>query len=681
MEYLLIWIISGTVWGIIWGCVVNSVIQNKGYKENWFWWGFFFGFFALIVALTKPSVSVNEETGKTEIEKKEIKYEILNSGKSKTKVDVYSATHIVSWDIEKDNNSKLYLSIDFLNVSEKTISAIMFSVIGFNSFGDKVIINQMEEFDVLQQDLCIKPGNRGRAQSALPNNDIRKVDISVKKICFSDGSIQENLSSKWVETNQSILDSKYIDCVKSKNAKGKYFSIEDDEYWQCVCGFVNMGNICKCCNMTKSNALQYTEQNIENTYKNYLENIEEQKRIEAEKKLEEKRKQDEECERIKKLEIEKQEKLKVIKKRIIIAIVIFVIIALVVLGIIFIPQIIKYNTAKKYMENGECQKAIEIFTELEDFSDSRSLLDECKNEIQYQEAITLAEQKEYQQAIAHLKPIKDYKDASELIVAYEEAKVYEEKLGIYNEANEFRANEQYDKAIALYLSILDFEDVSAEINTVYLEYGNYLYNAQKYMDAITYYEKVGYNGDEYKESCYLLALEYIEDEQYSLALSSLDKIESYKDSSDYRELCKKEIKKYQDYMYAIREMGDGNCYTALEVLYSLPIDYLEVREKIEWCNRYKDILGHWECTGYQGGSGWIDDEEKTQHHDLHIWIDSAGTVWIKEDDDWDTGTISGRIVIWEDGDLKLNTSTGIQSYEFNNRIVYSRNATYTKVEE
>ena len=41
-------------WGCIWGFATQSVIQNRGYDENWFWWGFFFGFIALIVAASKP---------------------------------------------------------------------------------------------------------------------------------------------------------------------------------------------------------------------------------------------------------------------------------------------------------------------------------------------------------------------------------------------------------------------------------------------------------------------------------------------------------------------------------------------------------------------------------------------------------------------------------------------------
>ncbi len=50
----MIYLTIGIVWGIIWGFATQSIIHNKGYSENWFWWGFFFGFIALIVALSKP---------------------------------------------------------------------------------------------------------------------------------------------------------------------------------------------------------------------------------------------------------------------------------------------------------------------------------------------------------------------------------------------------------------------------------------------------------------------------------------------------------------------------------------------------------------------------------------------------------------------------------------------------
>ena len=49
-------VIGIIIWGVIWGVATNKVIENKGYDENWFWWGFIFGFIALIVAAAKPEV-------------------------------------------------------------------------------------------------------------------------------------------------------------------------------------------------------------------------------------------------------------------------------------------------------------------------------------------------------------------------------------------------------------------------------------------------------------------------------------------------------------------------------------------------------------------------------------------------------------------------------------------------
>ena len=48
-------------WCSVWGVATNAIIQNKGYSENWFWWGFFFSLIAVLVALSKPQVQNSEE--------------------------------------------------------------------------------------------------------------------------------------------------------------------------------------------------------------------------------------------------------------------------------------------------------------------------------------------------------------------------------------------------------------------------------------------------------------------------------------------------------------------------------------------------------------------------------------------------------------------------------------------
>ena len=53
LPYLLAWLVLAIAWGI----TTYLVIHNRGYEENWFWWGFFFNIFAVIVAFSKPQLT------------------------------------------------------------------------------------------------------------------------------------------------------------------------------------------------------------------------------------------------------------------------------------------------------------------------------------------------------------------------------------------------------------------------------------------------------------------------------------------------------------------------------------------------------------------------------------------------------------------------------------------------
>lgn len=56
------YVIAVIIWGVILGVATQKVIENKGYSENWFWWGVFFGFIALIVAATRPEVHYSSDS-------------------------------------------------------------------------------------------------------------------------------------------------------------------------------------------------------------------------------------------------------------------------------------------------------------------------------------------------------------------------------------------------------------------------------------------------------------------------------------------------------------------------------------------------------------------------------------------------------------------------------------------
>lgn len=52
--FIVIIIIVYIIQGVFWGNITNKVIEDKGYYDNWFWWGFFFNWIALLVAFSKP---------------------------------------------------------------------------------------------------------------------------------------------------------------------------------------------------------------------------------------------------------------------------------------------------------------------------------------------------------------------------------------------------------------------------------------------------------------------------------------------------------------------------------------------------------------------------------------------------------------------------------------------------
>ena len=73
-------IIGILIYALVMGFATQIVIENKGYKDNWFWWGFFFGLIALIVAVARPQcissmemndVLVGDQEKKNELKRKD----------------------------------------------------------------------------------------------------------------------------------------------------------------------------------------------------------------------------------------------------------------------------------------------------------------------------------------------------------------------------------------------------------------------------------------------------------------------------------------------------------------------------------------------------------------------------------------------------------------------------------
>ena len=82
IGFILFMLLMIFIHGSIFGLATNRVLENKGYDDNWFWWGFFFGLIALFVALSKPENHYTSTTSYSDhpLMKQTMERDTLNNG-------------------------------------------------------------------------------------------------------------------------------------------------------------------------------------------------------------------------------------------------------------------------------------------------------------------------------------------------------------------------------------------------------------------------------------------------------------------------------------------------------------------------------------------------------------------------------------------------------------------------
>ena len=107
----IIGIVLVIIQGIIFGFATQSVIDNKGYYENWFWWGFFFGLIAFVLACAKPQNirhSPYQGGGLYQSADDLYKKQILNEGGWKCSCGKVQASYVSSCSCGKSKQEVLY---------------------------------------------------------------------------------------------------------------------------------------------------------------------------------------------------------------------------------------------------------------------------------------------------------------------------------------------------------------------------------------------------------------------------------------------------------------------------------------------------------------------------------------------------------------------------------------------
>lgn len=104
-------------------------------------------------------------------------------------VDINAHIKNLSWNVVIKDDIPFTI-ISFENLSYGNVIAIKFSAKGYNSFGDNIIVNGQEIFDIIIQDINVRKNEIAESISVqLPDKSIRNITLEEKQVCFSDGKI------------------------------------------------------------------------------------------------------------------------------------------------------------------------------------------------------------------------------------------------------------------------------------------------------------------------------------------------------------------------------------------------------------------------------------------------------------------------------------------------------------
>ncbi len=258
------YIFLGLVFYALIAIVPAKVAERKGKSFGlWYLYGFALWIIAIIHALSLPEI-YNDNMSRN-IKKEP---DVIKDVKS-DKVDLNAKVRILTWSILKDDTEKCFLKMSFKNISDKKVEALDIIAKGYDSFGNEVIIDGKSEFNILVQDLSLLPNEKCQNNIIITLTDsrIRKLELKINKICYANGQVEFAGAEEWVKNCQNPLPAKYLQFVQLENRIGKYFMIDADRYWQCVCGEVNNRSLCINCEMQKNQAQKYSASNIESIYR------------------------------------------------------------------------------------------------------------------------------------------------------------------------------------------------------------------------------------------------------------------------------------------------------------------------------------------------------------------------------------------------------------------------------
>ena len=327
----------------------------------------------------------------------------------------------------------------------------------------------------------------------LPDKETRKIQVSVRKVLFADGTVIDGGALAF-RMPEPVLLSRHLGSealaaryVRETTPKARYVPERGNYCWFCACGAINENaeESCHSCGCAKERIM-----NALNPYQlqaNMLIFAQGQARHGQQQTAQE----------INSAESQGEPKKR--RKTPIAAIIVsLILVAALGCGAVFfgIPYF-NYRSACKALENGEYDKAYETFADLGDFMDS----EEMANEALYEKAERALRNKKYDTAIQTFQRLGDYKDS--------ETQVLETK---YLQADQYQNDEKYKEAYELYAELGSYKDSEDELLTTILLWEEEVLDYANVLDANSFRDTVALDSDHY-EMFYSTILRHLNDHE------------------------------------------------------------------------------------------------------------------------------------------------------------------------
>ena len=396
-------------------------------------------------------------------------------------------------------SNKILIQMKFCNIAEKPFKALY---ILFNTYDTSNV--QMSPVEYKYLDINVDYGKSFGTDKAiiLENNLVRSFEISKYSVVYENNEI-ETFSNPFLQLPDSdFLQAKFADeelikqyCIETSKYS-KCVPIQYKNIWKCACGKWNSQDVCWNCKVSKEDIFDRLADSALIMNK--------EKRLEQEKI----NKENQEKQRV---QAEKEEQIK--KKRI--RNIIIAGSVLVVGGVLytsFVQPYITYQHGKKLLSEKKYDDSIAELAKVDEYKDAKTLIDDAY----YQKGESLLKEQKYDEAEQIFESLNNYKMTRET----------KKQKGLY-----LLEQKEYDAAEEIFKDLDDSEmcnEVDYQRALDYISQKEY----SKAENLLKWLKNRGYKDSEeqYNEAKYQEGVRFMNAENYPSASAVFQNIKEYKDA-------------------------------------------------------------------------------------------------------------------------------------------------------